>query len=204
MDKKFCNKCNEDKPLDDFYKNKSKKSGYQTFCKDCTKSSTKVYRKNNKEYFKNYGTKYREQNLQYFIEYNKEYRKNNEKYKNQKAAYAKNRRKTDPMFKLQGNLRNRIYIMFKFNDWKKNKQTEEILGASYKEVKLHIESTFQEGMLWENHGRCKEDNCNEVWHIDHKIPLSSAKTEDELIKLCHYTNLQALWGDENISKGDKL
>lgn len=41
-------------------------------------------------------------------------------------------------------------------------------------------------------------------HIDHIIPLATAKTEEDVIKLCHYTNLQLLKGEDNLSKGDKL
>ena len=44
----------------------------------------------------------------------------------------------------------------------------------------------------------------EPLHIDHIIPLSSAKTEDELYKLCHYTNLQPLWAKDNMKKGKKI
>jgi hypothetical protein len=58
-----------------------------------------------------------------------------------------------------------------------------------------MESLFKEGMTWDNHGE---------WHIDHIIPISSGKTEDEVVKLCHYTNLQPLWKTENLLKGDKL
>ena len=47
------------------------------------------------------------------------------------------------------------------------------------------------------------DNRSE-WHIDHIVPLSSANTEEELIRLCHYTNLQPLWAEDNLKKGGKL
>jgi hypothetical protein len=50
-------------------------------------------------------------------------------------------------------------------------------------------------MSWEN---------RDEWHIDHIIPLSSANSEEELYKLCHYTNLQPLWAEENIKKSNKI
>jgi len=52
-------------------------------------------------------------------------------------------------------------------------------------------------MSWKNYGR-------KGWEIDHIIPLSSATTKEELIKLCHYTNLQPLWWWENLEKGNKI
>jgi hypothetical protein len=77
---------------------------------------------------------------------------------------------------------------------KKNK-TFDIVGCNPLQLKEHLEKQFVDGMTWENKGD---------WHIDHIIPLSSAKTEDELYKLCHYTNLQPLWAIDNIKKGKKI
>ena len=62
-------------------------------------------------------------------------------------------------------------------------------------LKEHLESQFIDGMGWDNRVE---------WHIDHIIPLSSAKTEDELYRLCHYTNLQPLWAEDNLKKGNKF
>ena len=50
-------------------------------------------------------------------------------------------------------------------------------------------------MCWENRNE---------WHIDHIIPLSSSKTEEDVFKLCHYTNLQPLWVNENLQKSNKI
>jgi len=50
---KKCSKCKELKPFEDFNKNKSKKDGLNTYCKDCNKSYNKKHYIDNKEsYFK--------------------------------------------------------------------------------------------------------------------------------------------------------
>ena len=41
-------------------------------------------------------------------------------------------------------------------------------------------------------------------HIDHIIPMSTAKSEEEVIKLNQYTNLQLLKAEDNLEKSDKL
>jgi hypothetical protein len=71
------------------------------------------------------------------------------------------------------------------------------LGCSIEELKKYLELKFLPGMSWANHGL-------RGWHIDHIIPLASANSEEELKKLCHYSNLQPLWSEDNLSKGDKL
>ncbi len=50
-------------------------------------------------------------------------------------------------------------------------------------------------MTWDNRDK---------WHIDHIVPLASAKTESEMAALCHYTNLQPLWASENRRKGARI
>jgi len=73
----------------------------------------------------------------------------------------------------------------------------ELVGCDLQTLKEYIEKQFKEGMTWENHGFYG-------WHIDHIIPLGTAKTEEEMIKLCHYTNLQPLWALENLRKSKKI
>ena len=54
---KKCNKCNKEKPLDDFYKNKFSKGGTHTYCKECMKLMTKKYNQENKEKIEEYKRK---------------------------------------------------------------------------------------------------------------------------------------------------
>jgi hypothetical protein len=73
------------------------------------------------------------------------------------------------------------------------------LGCSIEQLKQHLESKFQTNMSWNNYGPTG-------WHIDHIIPLSkfNLSIREELLKACHYTNLQPLWAIDNICKGNKL
>lgn len=204
-----CNSCvkeyrevNRDKIL-------KRQKEYRNRNKEVIRKKDNEYAKRNRKKKKDYDKKYRKENKNKIKLYREKYKKENpdkvkesnrkHKSKNRKAInkYYREKTKTDPLFKLKKNLRNRVRFVI-LN--KKGKKTEKILGTSFEEVKTHIESTFTDGMSWENYGACKDSNCNEVWHIDHKIPLASATTEDELLKLCHYTNLQALWAIDNLTK----
>ena len=75
---------------------------------------------------------------------------------------------------------------------KKELETEKILGCSFEEFKLYIEALFTDGMSWQN---------RESWHIDHILPLASATTVEDVLKLNHYRNLQPLWAIDNLRKG---
>jgi hypothetical protein len=70
-----------------------------------------------------------------------------------------------------------------------------LLGDEWEVVYEYFSNLFLEGMSWENHGE---------WHIDHIIPISTAKSEEEIIRLSHYTNLQPLWAEDNLLKSNKL
>ena len=210
---KVCYKCGEEKPLADFYKNKNCKDGYRNVCKTCCKEKQNQYRNDNRDtilekkkkyYNDNRDTILEKKKIQYYEdEYNKKenvilrkqqrHIKALENEKQYQKEYRNKRWKEDGLFRLKYNLRRRIKD---FLDYKVLK-TEEIVGCSWEELNIHLEKQFQPGMSWYNYGK-------DGWHLDHIIPLSSAKTEDELYKLNHYSNLQPLWWYDNISKGDKL
>jgi hypothetical protein len=77
----------------------------------------------------------------------------------------------------------------------KKSKTFSMLGCSIEEFWNHLEKQFTDGMTRENYGK---------WHIDHIIPLSSAKNQEELERLFHYSNCQPLWAKDNYSKNNKL
>ena len=149
----------------------------------------------NKDQILDKNKRYYERNKNRILEYQKEYRQKNKDILNEKSRIRKkNKRHVDPLYKLKCSIRSRTRQAFTKKRWLKGKGTEHLLGTDYKTAFQHIENLFTEGMSWENHGE---------WHIDHKKPLASAKTEEELKKLCHYTNLQPLWALDNIRKGAK-
>jgi hypothetical protein len=94
-------------------------------------------------------------------------------------------------------MRSRINLFIKSKNINKSNKTFNLIGLKPIELKKYIEKQFTEEMSWDNYGLYG-------WHIDHIIPLSSAKVENEIYKLCHYTNLQPLWAEDNLKKGNKI
>lgn len=191
-------------------KNKDKKREhdrkYREKNKEHIKEITKIWRENNKEHinktirqnykkkpekFKARTKKYKDLHEEQIKLRNQEYkRKNKEKIRD----YQRERRK-NPIYRLKDNISSLIYISIKRAGYRKSKKTEQILGCTIEEFIDYLTSKFKEGMTLENHGE---------WHIDHIIPISTAKTKEEVIKLNHYTNLQPLWAIENLKKSNKI
>jgi hypothetical protein len=157
-----------------------------------TKEINRRSKEKNKEKIKLRLREWREKNKEHIKEYKKIHRK---KYKERNIELRAIRRKTDSLYNLTNAVRCRINEYVKKLDIIKRNKTFDIVGCTPQELKEHLESQFKDGMSWENRNE---------WHIDHIIPLCSATTEDELYKLCHYTNLQPLWATENIKKGGKI
>lgn len=128
--------------------------------------------------------------------YDMEYRKRNAKKIDARVyEWRKDKKNREPLFRFKEQLKCRMYSAFKALGEKKPARSMEMLGGTLEEIRTHIETRFTNGMTWENYGK---------WHADHVIPLSSAKTEKEMVKLCHYMNLQPLWAIDNLRKGKKI
>ena len=151
--------------------------------KDEIKLSKKRYYKVNKEQI----------NLQ-----RKAYRETNkEKVRLQERIRDGKKRQNNINFKLSKRLRTRLWSAIKDNQ--KFGSAVKDFGCSIEELKTYLESKFLSGMSWDNHGQYG-------WHIDHIKPLSSfdLTDRDQFLEACHYTNLQPLWWQDNLSKSDKI
>ena len=217
METKICTKCCVEKQLNEFYFRKDLNK-HISICKLCDSNIRKekyiTQKEQKKEYSKTYYNKNREKKIEYGKTYyllNKEKKKEydqkySEKYKTiRKENNKKNRNiinkkdrerySNDHIYNITRRVRKRLQRFLKSHNITKKNTTFEIVGCTPQELKEHLEKQFVDGMGWEN--RCE-------WHIDHIIPLSSAKTEEELYMLCHYTNLQPLWAIDNLKKSNNI
>ncbi|MDE2425721.1 MAG: hypothetical protein KGO96_07425 [Elusimicrobia bacterium] len=130
---------------------------------------------------------YRENNRDKINKRMKKYREN--KYN----KINRDRWQKDVSFKLSHILKHRLFLALK-GDFRSGSAIRN-LGCSIEDFKKYMESKFYpnpktgEIMSWDNwsvHG----------WHIDHIIPISSFDLTDreQLLKACHYTNLQPRMG----------
>jgi len=183
--------------------------------KEKIKENQRLYYDENKEELSNKRKKYREENKEkvkegkrlYYLNLSDEkkkelsiqkkekYNKNIEINRVKKLEYIKEKMSNEPLFKLKFNIRTLIRNSIKRQFTEKSKKTIEILGCTYEEFKIYLESQFDENMNWENQGS--------YWHMDHIKPISLATSKDEVYKLNHYTNFQPLYSLDNLIKGNK-
>lgn len=164
-----------------------KKQWYQAN-KERLKAKQKDYNANTvdkrKEYKKSNKDKIRIANKEY-------YNKNKDIINEKRRAKVKEKFKTDLLFRLKHNVRSGINRVFKTTKLNKLTKSEVILGCDIETFKNYIESQFESWMNWDNYGLFNSE-LNYGWDLDHIIPLSSAKTIEDIIRLCHYTNYKPL------------
>ena len=123
-------------------------------------------------------------------------KENRKKLTEKQLIYEKNRKLVDPEFKLATTLRSRLGNAISQIKAEKSDSTLNLTGCTIKELKNYLEEKFTEGMTWDNHGD---------WHIDHIKPICAfdLSSEEEQKRCFHFTNLQPLWAEDNLSKGGK-
>lgn len=254
---KRCKKCNNIKPLSDFYKNKSYSDGYASSCKKCileyekqyqaahkkeiSKKHKRYYQKNkekmterSKEYYqrnkdrilekavgyrashreelktyfkkrytknknkilanqKEYTEKHREEKIEYLKKY---YKENKDKLLAQSLRRQRHRLAIDPSYRLKRQARLLVWRSFHVHGENKPAHTEQVLGCSLATFSKYLRLTWKDryGTEW-NGQPC---------HIDHIVPLATARTREDITKLCRYTNLQLLTPEDNLAKGARM
>lgn len=223
----LCNACCAIYPSSDFFKDKSRASGLSNLCKTCSadqrkkhyyahteesskrhkeyaeknkeqiKANQKIYYEKNKESILKRNASYFLKNKAKIIEQNKQHaEKNKDLMIARRREYKNKRYQSDPIYRLKRNVCRAIHASITRNGYTKRSKTYEILGCTMDEFRLHIERQFTKGMTWEKVG-------SEI-HIDHIVPLASAKTEEDILALNHHTNLRPCWADENFRKRDSI
>ena len=234
METKVCSNCNQEVDINKFYKQcgkpqsrckeciKQKRKEYRNseHYKNYFDSYYKEYQEQNKEKLKDYKKQHYLKNKDKIIKKSKKYyednkiecnkknsensKKNREKINERNRVRNKNKRESDPLFRLSNNIRGLIYNSIKRMGYKKESNTYNILGCSYEQFIFHLENKFEPWMNWDNYGLYNGE-FSYGWDIDHIIPVSSVRTEEDIININHYTNLQPLCSKINRDiKKDKL
>lgn len=187
MLEKKCRKCEIIKDIKEFSICRSSKDGLQNKCKGCVSIYKKKYRDKNKDIINEKRKKYRDKNKDKIKDRSKVYYENNkDRIRIVNREYQKNRKLNDPLYKLKSRIRSSIRRSLKDGGYTKDSKTNDILGCSYEELLEHLNDN-EYGFIY------GDDNLD----IDHIIPLSRATSEEEIIELNHYSNLQLLPADYN-------
>lgn len=184
---------------------------------------TKEYRRAHSEHIKDYQKKYRENNREQIRKKQNEYYHNNkdkaktwrDKYrlshkeqikKSAKKYREENKEKinqshvkrlrSDPVYKMKEQTRNMLRYALRSKGHHKTSRTADIIGCNLDFLCEYLFKTWEK-----NYGRPWD---GEPYHIDHIVPLATAKTKEDIVKLCHYTNLQMLTPEDNMAKSDKV
>jgi len=116
-----------------------------------------------------------------------------------RTDYERNKRQNDPVYRFRSSFRSLLGQYTRGKGYKGNKTIYEILGCDFDFFLEYIQGKFEEGMTLENYGHSEGK-----WNIDHIIPIATAKTDEDIEKLNHYTNLRPMWASENYKRPRKI
>ena len=195
--KKKCLICLQIKDLSEFYFRKDL-NNYRQWCIECEKKRTKNFYNENKDEILEKQHQHYKDNREIMLERKKKYASTHkEQLKEYHTKYVNNRRKNDDIFHFKSQIRHLINMSFRRRGLQKRGKTEKIVGCDFETFNNYLLNTFKNNYGYEYDGK-------EEVHVDHIIPLSTATSEEELLKLNHYSNLQLLKAKDNLDKGDKI
>jgi FKBP-type peptidyl-prolyl cis-trans isomerase len=210
---KTCSRCDEEKSLDEFSRDKRGKYGRDCRCKLCMRKyrqdnkekmaarfkqyyqknrkkiieRSKRYRQDNKEKRAAYLKQYEQNNKEKLSEYHRQYRQAN---KEKKRQYYQDNEEYRTRRKLSCGLRRSLKNVGKT---KKAASALSYIGCTIEFMQEHLNST-------------KKPDWDDNLHIDHIIPSSlfDHTNEEEVKKCWNWRNLRYLPAKENTSKQDSL
>lgn len=209
MATKYCSRCDCTKPVSEFCKDRSTKSGLSARCKSCRSEYGKswyygsgrarrragigVNKERKREYQAEYGRRnadrLREQKRQWIADNIDRHRANTRRNMRKRRATTKGR--------LENNVSRAVHRALKGR--KNGEPAFVLLGFTVEQLISHLERQFYQGMTWGNYGK---------WHVDHIRPLASftysEPTDPDFKRAWAITNLRPLWAAENISKGARV
>ena len=223
---KRCPGCSTEKPTSEFNNDRSKADGLCSACRDCKRQQLarrkatrgdelrkrdRDYKRGNPEVNRR-RREARQANLESARRYQREYLRANpdkrEAYRKSQSerqgaeqvlayhrAWRRKQRETNPAYRLACSARCRISQFMRYRGFTKSLRTLEMIGCAWPAFAQHIEAKFAPGMTFENYGE---------WHLDRIVPLASATNDADVIRLCHYSNLQPLWAADNRRKSASL
>ena len=170
---------------------------YKLKNKEKLSQQNKEYYQKNRKLMKEKSKKNRQKLKKYYQDYFKAYAQEN---KESLKKYQINRRQNNPSHRLNHNISCSMSHSLRLNKLsKKDSHWETLVNYTVQDLKDHIEKLFLPEMSWDNYGK---------WHIDHIIPKTFFKyksTNDTEFRYCwSLHNLQPLWAEDNLSKGDRL
>lgn len=213
---RVCTACSCEKSLNDFSRSAKSGLGVKSVCKDCAAKQGRLYRERNIERERVRSRAYTASHLEQVAARKRRWREQNPdrareadnawRAANPLRVAATNKRvyerqRTDPQKRIENSISACINQSIRRGS-KARRRTEEILGYSFHELKIHLERQFVPGMSWANYG-----NGDGHWHIDHIVPKAAFKYETpdcpEFRAAWALTNLRPLWDQENRQKHAK-
>ena len=184
---KKCTVCKDYKNKSLFGKDRTRGDGLNCKCKECQSAVGKTHYKKYKEKIlkrtREYGEKHKERRAITSKAYEL---RNKERRLKQRRIRDKKRKLNDPLYRLMKRLRNLTYNSLKRKGYSKKTRTYEIIGLSKEDLLIYLNNN--------KYGFRFEDG---IYDLDHIIAVMTAESEEEIIKLCHYTNLQLLPSEYN-------
>lgn len=194
-------------------KNKEKIKEQNKKYREANKEKIEKWREDNKEKLLSDGKKYYEQNKEQCTQRAKEYYTNNketrlqqikqhkinnkEQYSHTRRIYEKNKYHTDSVYRTMTLIRRRTRLAISKFSLKNNTSIRKMLGCDKDTLMNHLQST---GILYDSDFDIYNYDSS-LYHIDHKKTFEDvSKGIYTLEEVCHYTNLQILPAEINITK----